>query len=218
MADTRCYLLELPPELRLNIYEYVFGYESMAICSVQDDMHFDHQEHKSRSTAILRTNKEISSEAVPILYACTSFRPALEKCAEDPVCRIVKVETHHLQRVKRLCCLGLLLSKYEDLDIATFRVRKLARERNIACAGQGFHLGLIIILGKFVPPRPNDLDNLLSAIMDMYAGSRPAGGRPVVVQDLPTAYLSTSKWREHLGKVDPRRMVDLYHCTNEEAM
>ena len=83
-------LLELPPELRLNIYSLCFGYEETAL------PRWPHG-RAPRGTALLRTCRTIYTEAHPIFYAQTNvvlngmgiqpFPSTIDRYLRDPQAR-----------------------------------------------------------------------------------------------------------------------------------
>ncbi|KAK5239756.1 hypothetical protein LTR40_014275, partial [Exophiala xenobiotica] len=73
-------LFDLPPEIRLQIYAFTFGWGKVMI-EVQDDENKPcllprrsvFQTQSSRSSQLLRVSKAILTEARPVLYANTTF-------------------------------------------------------------------------------------------------------------------------------------------------
>lgn len=91
-AQRRCFLLELPPELRLRIYEHVFEGICRCTLTVCNDLRVI-RNHVSwwganysnlsgdqhRWAAVLETCKLVAHEATPVLYAATTFTVAVRE-------------------------------------------------------------------------------------------------------------------------------------------
>ncbi|KAK5686520.1 hypothetical protein LTS10_002640 [Elasticomyces elasticus] len=74
----RCYLLELPPELRNSIFELtVVSPQSLPTRLAQDIRYLDHTTLISKALpeipAIARTSRQIRSEALPVFYNSNTF-------------------------------------------------------------------------------------------------------------------------------------------------
>jgi hypothetical protein len=72
--DPYCPLLELPPELRLRIYDHI--YNTQYRCTLQQETQTRcHQiGHCAGAANLLSTCKEIYAEVLPILYSTTTFK------------------------------------------------------------------------------------------------------------------------------------------------
>nr|OQO28547.1 hypothetical protein B0A51_03722 [Rachicladosporium sp. CCFEE 5018] len=81
MASTPCRLLELPPELRLRIYEALYPpgqryfemFPAVHIFKTSDALRPKELQQSVRAVALLRTCRQIHTEATPILYKHTVF-------------------------------------------------------------------------------------------------------------------------------------------------
>jgi len=79
---TPCHILRLPPELRLHIYDHLFGQKTHLSVYVLDDVYIDSESKTSQvcsdAIALLRTCKLIHAEASPIFYDAVTLRIWLE--------------------------------------------------------------------------------------------------------------------------------------------
>ncbi|PGH04988.1 hypothetical protein AJ80_08415 [Polytolypa hystricis UAMH7299] len=74
-----CQLLEMPPELRLQIYTYL-----LPDIPIPSDIYIDtrlRSDGASIETAILRTCRQIHNEAIPILYCSVPFTIRVTPCS-----------------------------------------------------------------------------------------------------------------------------------------
>jgi len=76
----RCRLLELPPELRLVIYDYVWDEDINCGLNLNttDEVHVDYCDSPRHMTALLGTCNFIYSEAQPIFYDAIIFHLDLD--------------------------------------------------------------------------------------------------------------------------------------------
>jgi hypothetical protein len=67
-STKRCYFLELPPEIRVMIYNFSFGYSSNACKLARSGLKLTERDakHLTSQSKLLRTSKQILREAAPI--------------------------------------------------------------------------------------------------------------------------------------------------------
>jgi hypothetical protein len=90
VEQTRCYLLELPPELRLHTYEYVFAGAKVRCALLRDGENFEFPLGPPIDrgiTALLRCCRQVLTESQPVLYRQIQFkiliRGRLGQCKEE---------------------------------------------------------------------------------------------------------------------------------------
>ena len=76
----RCYLLDLPPELRVRIYEFVFNQQIFIMLSHDPKGLTDVESWDKNPSALIKTCKTTHKEAKPVLYKQVSLQIDIEPC------------------------------------------------------------------------------------------------------------------------------------------
>lgn len=145
-------LLQLPLEIRLNIYAQLFGQETVILDAGRQDVGSRARRPRllsfttstthcqPRSAQILRTCRVVLEEARPMLYAHTMFKTVTDAFAgKIPL----EFSTEHLTAplVRHMCwqihCDLLKCFKVEDVKISPSDVKNL-RSLEICCSAESF--------------------------------------------------------------------------------
>lgn len=122
-----CRLLDLPPELRNHIYEYLLlGGENEAPIRVTDCVPVEHwlpptilqagSEDLWKPPAILQTCQQIRGEATPVYYTTNTFDVVVDsRNLERTICRWLSALGPHTRDKIRTIHLGLM---YDRLEVA----------------------------------------------------------------------------------------------------
>ncbi|KAI7091438.1 hypothetical protein KC356_g669 [Hortaea werneckii] len=101
----RCFLLELPPELRDLIYEYTFQ-SSDPSSNRMVTFKLDHYQRDTLTQAVqpplLLTNRQIRQESLPLFYSSQIFILHSEGSKADDARRWLRGNEAHLQRLRQL--------------------------------------------------------------------------------------------------------------------
>ena len=107
-SSGRCRILEdLPPELRLRIYEHLFCEPCHSSVLIRSDSKIEIISLAKAHAAILKTCRTIYREATPILYSTTTFRVQIYPAEGWPSCG----------NVGQLRKSSLFLGRVQHLDI-----------------------------------------------------------------------------------------------------
>ncbi|RMY65629.1 hypothetical protein D0864_12041, partial [Hortaea werneckii] len=100
----RCHLLELPPELRDLIYEYTLQSDSRSNQLVTFQL--DHYQRDTLTQAVqpplLRLNRQIRQETLPLFYSTQLFILHSERTKADDARRWLLCNAAHLRRLQHL--------------------------------------------------------------------------------------------------------------------
>ena len=130
---TNCHLFRLPPELREQIYAYIFNHDVQCSLAIEDDSKINQRQPSATgrpgaATALLRTCRLIYSETVATFYKSTVFRVFIY--GEPRTCKTrfeAPLEPSHplLKRVRHLRLVVWLWSEPE-VDVAFRRLKAFA--------------------------------------------------------------------------------------------
>jgi len=112
----RCYLLELPPELRLHIFELVYDYRFQCTIFIYNDMTYQYNHNLKKITglpphltALPRTSRLLRHEATPLLYTTATFKLFIMDMQTAPIwqdARTAESKAHgvlkHLVKLSKL--------------------------------------------------------------------------------------------------------------------